>query len=244
MSKNYFKYALFFFIFFVSCKRYTITTQHYNNINIQHQEFDSVIYQSYKPYKDSLDKLMFLPIATLEETVNKGQPSSSLGNLIADILFETTSKKTNTTLDFAIMNYGGIRVTSLSKGTIKILDAYTIMPFDNYIGVIYLKGADVQQFCDSIAQKGGWPISQQLSFEIKNNRAINISINQKSLDLQKNYKVAIIDYIANGGDSMTFLKDKKFDHSGILFRDAIIDYFKSSTSPIIPSRQNRIMYAQ
>lgn len=245
MLRTYFKYGIIFLILLtVSCKHYQVSTKHYDNIQINNIALDSSIYNLYKPYKDSLDKIMLLPIAILSENVIKQQPSSTLGNLIADILFDETQKLSKDTVDFAITNYGGIRVNTLQKGTLKILDAFNIMPFENTIGVLSINQEEVQMLCDVIAQKGGWPISNQINFRIKDGKAIDILINQKPLQENKIYKVAIIDYLVSGGDNMSFLKDKTYINFNVLFRDAIIEYFKNTKEPIIPSNQKRIMYAE
>lgn len=157
MSKIYFKYGLICFVIFtVSCKQYQISTKHYDNIQINNITLDSSIYNLYKPYKDSLDKIMLMPIATLSDNISKQQPSSTLGNLIADILYIETQKLSKDTIDFAITNYGGIRINTLPKGTLKILDAFNIMPFENTIGVLSINDKKVQMLCDVMAQKGGW----------------------------------------------------------------------------------------
>ncbi|MCB0513326.1 MAG: 5'-nucleotidase C-terminal domain-containing protein [Bacteroidetes bacterium] len=245
MSKIYFKYGLICFVIFtVSCKQYQISTKHYDNIQINNITLDSSIYNLYKPYKDSLDKIMLMPIATLSDNISKQQPSSTLGNLIADILYIETQKLSKDTIDFAITNYGGIRINTLPKGTLKILDAFNIMPFENTIGVLSINDKEVQMLCDVMAQKGGWPISSQINFKIKDGNAIDILINQKPLQENKIYKVAIIDYLVSGGDNMSFLKDKPYTNFNILFRDAIIEYLKNTKEPIIPPNQKRIMYAE
>ena len=48
------------------------------------------------------------------------------------------------------------------------------------------------------------------------------------------------DYLANGGDNMSFLKDKKQIKVGIKLRDAIIDYC-SNTDTIDVQLDNRII---
>ena len=42
--------------------------------------------------------------------------------------------------------------------------------------------------------------------------------------MKKKIKVITSDYLANGGDNMSFFKDKKQIKVGIKLRDAIIDY--------------------
>lgn len=246
MSKNYFNVVLILFciVLFVGCRTYQINNTKYSVIKINDSlDFDSTIYTKYKPYKDSLDKIMLQAIAYLENDVEKKQPNSSLGNLMADILLEGTRLSyPTTTIDFSVVNYGGIRVPSLPKGDIKIIDAYNLMPFENYIGYMTLNFSEIQSLLDSICKKNGWPISN-LTFTCHNNKASNIKINEQEIDTSKLYNVAIIDYLAHGGDGMTMLKSIKYNNSGILFRDAIIQYLKEKNR-INPNTENRIGYAK
>ncbi len=189
---------------------------------------DTALIAFYKPYKDSLDKMMQIKIAELETDLYKKQPESSLGNLMADILLAETKQYVKLPVDFGVMNYGGIRVSSLSKGNLMINDAYLISPFDNYLVAQKVSGMQVQAICDSLALKGGWPVSG-ITFEIKNKKAQHIQIQHQALDLSKTYTMATIDYVANGGDGMALLKAVPQIATGVLFRDAIIDYWKQQT---------------
>ncbi|MEN9449255.1 MAG: hypothetical protein RJA25_2545 [Bacteroidota bacterium] len=207
---------------------------------------DTIVKIFYKPYKDSLDKLMKRPLAELENDLTKQLPESSLGNLMADMLKIKTAEYTKQKIDAAIMNYGGIRVPSLSKGILKVENVYMLMPFDNYLVMQVLNGQQLSDFCDSMARMKGWPVSG-LSFKIKEGKAINIKVNNEAIDLHKNYNVATNDYLANGGDGMTFLKYIPQIQTGKLFRDAIIEYWTEQAKAgkkISATTENRIMHAE
>lgn len=212
-----------------SCKSLFPVKANANLIKIEKSSTaDTALIAFYKPYKDSLDKMMQIKIAELETDLFKKQPESTLGNLVADILLAETKQYVKQPVDFGVMNYGGIRVSSLSKGNLMINDAYLISPFDNYLVAQKVSGMQVQAICDSLALKGGWPVSG-ISFEIKNKKAQHIQIQYQDLDLSKNYTMATIDYVANGGDGMALLKTVPQMATGVLFRDAIIDYWKQQT---------------
>ncbi len=207
---------------------------------------DSSILAFYHPYKDSIDKIVSIPIVVLETDLTKQLPESSLGNFMVDILRVKATEYTGDTIDVAILNYGGIRIPSLSKGMLTIQDAYLLMPFENYIVEQVLTGQQISDFCDSIAMKKGWPISG-MSFRIKNGEAIDIKINNEPLEISRKYKVALNDYIANGGDGMTFLKAIPQKQTGVLFREAIIQYWKDQALlhlGVTAKTENRISYAE
>jgi len=200
----------------------------------------------YKPYKDSLDKIMKINVAELDTDLTKNQPESTLGNLMVDILKSKSVTYTNDKVDVAILNYGGIRMASLTKGSLNVEHAYTLMPFDNYIVVQILTGQQVQDMCDSIAVKNGWPVAG-ISFQIKDRKASNVLINNVPLSLTQKYTIALSDYLANGGDGMTFLKTIPQKQTGKLFRDAIIEYWQEQTklgNKITSAIENRISYAK
>jgi len=249
MSKVYFKRILVFFavFFFTACKSYVPSYESASLIKANRSaKADSSIKIFYKPYKDSLDKIMKITLAELEEDLTKKLPESNLGNLMVDILKAKTQQYTNNVIDVAILNYGGIRVPSLTKGMLNIEHAYLLMPFDNYLVEQMMTGQQISDFCDSIATKKGWPISG-ISFKIKQNKSFDILINNEPVDLTKKYSVALIDYVANGGDGMTFLKSIPQKQTGVLFRDAIIEYWQDQTKAgkkISSKIENRISYAE
>lgn len=249
MSKIYFKYgfSVFAILFITACKVYYPAQEKPDLIKVNARfKADTTVLNFYKPYKDSLDKLMNRPLAELENDLTKQLPESSLGNLMADMLKIKTEEYTQQKVDVAIMNYGGIRTPSLSKGTLTVGNVYMLMPFDNYLVLQILTGQQLSDFCDSIARMKGWPVSG-ITFKIKGGKAIDITLNQQPLDLNKKYNVATNDYVANGGDGMAFLRTIPQIQTGKLFRDAIIEYWEEQTKAgkkITSIIENRVTNAE
>lgn len=245
MLNRYFKIVILVILFClinISCKTFVSTQQEFERKAVENLVLDTSIVNQYQSYKDSLDKSMKIKIATLQDDVVKNKPTSTLTNLMADILFDEATKYIKQPIDFAVMNYGGIRLPSLSKGDLLVEHAYQLMPFDNYIVALQLNANQVQELCNSIAKNEGWPVSH-IQFDIEHDIATNILINQEPLQFNKMYTVAMIDYIANGGDNMTMLKSITQLPTGVLLRDGIIDYFKTNQI-IIPNDTKRIQYAK
>lgn len=245
-SKKYSILFCFIIVLLTACKTYFPATVQSDILKIKNTDTsDASIFAYYKSYKDSLDKLMKVPVADLALDLSKNKPESTLGNMMADILLKKTKDYYGDKIDFAIVNYGGIRIPTLSKGALQIEDAYFLMPFDNYLVVQKLTGQQVQYLCDSIAATGGWPIAG-MSFQILDNKASNIKINNTPLQLNSTYTMATSDYLANGGDGLNVLKSIPAIETGKLYRDAIIDYWKAQTNAgkqISSQLENRITNA-
>ena len=80
------------------------------------------------------------------------------------------------------------------------------------------------------ATKGGEPISHHFKMVIEDGKPTNVTINGKPIDKNRTYKMATTDYIANGGDRLSFLKDRPTAHLEKFFRDAVIEYIKAETA--------------
>ncbi len=185
---------------------------------------DKEIADMIAPYKERLDAEMNTVVGNTARDLAKAKPESPLGNWLADLIHKKSEDYHKSKIDFALVNYGGIRIPVLPEGEVTRGKIFELMPFDNMLMVLEIDGATVRQIFGTMAANGGWPISQQVSYMIDNELPVNILINDEALDDKKIYKVAISDYLANGGDNLFFLKDKKRHNLGVLFRDAMLEY--------------------
>jgi 5'-nucleotidase/UDP-sugar diphosphatase len=125
---------------------------------------------------------------------------------------------------------------------------HEILPFENSVVVLTLKGSDVQYLFDYIATlsggKGAFPqVSEGLSFTINRaeGRCENILINGKPFDQKGTYKIATNSYLAHGGDGYRMLLNAvdKYD-SSMFQRDVFIEYIKFLGGQIKPKMMGRI----
>jgi len=196
-----------------------------NNVEVLSNDISSLI----TPYKTELDELMEVEVATLTEDLILEQPESTLGNHIAEIVFWQAEKSLEIPIDFSITNYGGLRVPYVNSGPLKVKDAYQIMPFDNYVVVMKVSGSVVLELANKMANYGGWPICN-MSYLIKGGQAHNIKIQGEPFEISKEYTFALTDYLANGGDLLSFLKVIDYENTNIYLRDAIMNFWKDKTS--------------
>ena len=74
------------------------------------------------------------------------------------------------------------------------------------------------------SRKAGVPVSG-LRMDINGTQISRVFIGIKEYNKENKYKMITTDYLANGGDNMDFLKGStNITHTGILLRDAIINY--------------------
>lgn len=238
-------FVIFLTLFFVvSCAKqnYYVSKVEGKRINItdkysQNQDIENYI----KPYREHINKDLDNILAYCPETLDKsdGKWQTTIGNLMADVtlqrgnlVFKAREKKD---IDLCILNNGGIRAI-LPKGNVSTRTAYEIMPFENSLVVVALKGEQILEMVDYfIATQKPHPLSG-ITFTIgKDKVAKNILVQGKPIDKDTIYYVATNDYLSNGGDNMNFFKKgiQKYDLDYKL-RNVLIDYFiEVDTIPVI-----------
>ncbi|PJJ07463.1 5'-nucleotidase-like protein [Flavobacterium sp. 1] len=253
--KNYNHFLKLFVIFLtfvsiISCsdKSFSVTKIESKQISITGKENQNTDIENFiSPYRakinSDLDKVLAYNPETLDKS--KGKWQTTIGNFIADVTLEKANfvfnKRENKNVDICLLNHGGIR-SILPKGNVTSRTAYEIMPFENSLFVVSLKGDQVKEIADFIiADKKPHPLAG-LTFSIdKNNQSKNILVQGKPLETNAVYYVATNDYLVNGGDNMAFFQKEiqKFDLEYKL-RNILIDYF-SETDTITVKNDIRIL---
>ena len=218
-----FKKHLFLFLitsWLFSCQTFyqPQTVKYKDNRLTQTSKQDGALNTALKPYTDSINKNMNDIIAVAEEELVKRQPEGSLGNIMADGMLAIAKEKYNQPIDASFINFGGIRLQAIPAGNITRGKLFELAPFDNVIVLQKIKGKVFQQFLNHISSRGGWPTAG-MTWQIKNKEAINVLIGRKPLLETSTYTIALVDYVANGGDDCEMLKSISQINNGILFRD-------------------------
>jgi 2',3'-cyclic-nucleotide 2'-phosphodiesterase (5'-nucleotidase family) len=245
-------FVIFLTLFFVvSCSKqqYQVTKIEGKRIPISQKEVqisDPKIDNFIKPYREHINKDLDSVLAYCPETLDKssGKWQTTIGNLMADVTLMrgnlVFAARENKKIDICLLNSGGIR-SILPKGNVTTRTAFEIMPFENTLIIIALKGEQILELVNYfIAEKKPHPLAG-ITFTIeKDNVASAILVQGKPIVKDQIYYVATNDYLANGGDSMDFFKKgvEKYDLNYKL-RNILIDYFKAvDTIPVI--RDTRI----
>lgn len=212
---------------------------------ISGQPADSLITRLLAPYKLGVDTQMKVVVGRSDVPLTKSQPESTMGNFVADAQL-AAAQQLDPAVVFAAANYGGLRIPYLAPGNITRGNIYELMPFDNFLTIVELPGRTVQEFCDHMAARKGWPVSG-ISFVIQDNKATDIRINGEPLNENITYKAAINDYMAEGGDNCDMLRPLRRRKTGLFIRDALFQYLitlEAAGLTLHPSLQNRISYAE
>ncbi|HBG70663.1 MAG: hypothetical protein A2W93_04850 [Bacteroidetes bacterium GWF2_43_63] len=209
---------------------------------------DSAMLRQIAPYRLQLDSTMKEVIGYSEQTLEKGTPESLLGNFLSDMMIESAKKNFADSIlslpVISLLNNGGIR-TSLPKGEVMIENVFQLMPFDNEIVLIELKGSVLMKLFDVIAMKGGMPVGG-LRLILNGTSWTSAEIEGKEVMADNNYILITSDYLATGGDGLSFLSDNvRYIKTGLLVRDIFIIGIRDLTSQgktINPKMDGRIRY--
>lgn len=154
-----------------------------------------------------VDSLMSPVMGVADCDMASRRPESPLSNLLADVLV-WSSKEFGETPDFAVYNMGGIRA-SLSKGNVTCGDILDVAPFENKICFLTLSGSDVMELFGQIAMVGGEGISHGVRLEIEpGKRLVSAKVGGKVVDPNASYRIATLDYLAQGNDHLDAFKKK------------------------------------
>ena len=221
---------LFIFLFFlpgIACRN-TYQTQslaYYSYRVADSLPKDPVAETLLKPYKEEVGRTMNTVIGFADHHLERKE----IGQFMVDAYLTMAIEKFQTNVDAAFMNPGGIRLTQLAAGDVTNGKIYELMPFDNLLVLQKLKGSELQQFLDHTVSYSAWPVAG-IKMEIKEKKATNVWLGDKPLDPGAIYTIANSDYVANGGDNASMLKEIPQITNGYLVRDALFDYVKKLKS--------------
>lgn len=197
-----------------------------------------------EPYKKSLESQMNAKLSYTGVELTKLGDNSNLGNLLADYTLagakNWAAKNNSSKIDAAVINIGGIR-TSIGKGEILLKHIFEVSPFENELVIVKMPGSAMQELFDYYlkTQKNN-PVSG-LEIETEKGALTKMLINGKAMDTSRDYHIATSDYLALGGDNMTFFSKGEMITTGIKLRDLYIDILKN-TKEVVPPTDIRLTF--
>lgn len=184
-----------------------------------------------KPYKNGLEKEMNTKISYTAVDLNKRGDNSNLGNLLADFTFDGANvwalNNNIPEVDAAVINIGGIRST-IGAGNILTKHVFEVMPFENEVVLVKIKGKDLEGlFQYYLKTQKNNPVSR-IFLETESGNIKKALVKGMPVNPEKDYYIATSDYLAMGGDYMSFFSKGEMISTGIKLRDLFIEYFKKN----------------
>jgi len=182
---------------------------------------------------------------------------SSLGDIVADAQLAAMSAGADPAA-VAFMNPGGIRARLLqaqisggeSRGEVTYGEAFTVQPFGNVVTKLTLSGAQIKALLEQQSFSPTAPRLLQVSRGFSyawdalapvGSKVVagSIRINGVSVVATQRYRIAVSNFLADGGDGYSVFAEGSERVGGPLDIDALVDYF-AAHSPVVPGPQDRI----
>jgi 5'-nucleotidase / UDP-sugar diphosphatase len=216
-------------------------------------EEDASVKRLLTSYSGPLKDMMTTVIARVSGDL-KREDNAGPGPLVADSML---SKTHSAGVRIAIQNKGGIR-KDIAAGDISVADVYELMPFNNTLVIIELKGSELiaalEQAIDfkiAFGNKSPYLYVSGICFRIdeseqKGGRIRDVKVGTAkdgymAVDPAKTYRIVASSYLAGGGDGMTILMKASGYRLDTGFTDAevFMEYLKAKGT-IDPPTEKRI----
>ena len=164
------------------------------------------------------------------------EPNSenALGGWMADCY------KENLGTDVALQNGGGIRA-EIPAGPVTLRTIFSVMPFDNALVKLVMKGSDLRAVFDygvgmgKIAQFSGANIEYYRP-KPAGERLASVSVGGAPLDDAKIYSIATLDFLTSGGDGYSaFDRFVSSEATGVLARDLLNECARKHGTVSVPA---------
>ncbi len=223
------------FLTIASCGTKKVVDYDGANTEITSDYEDSSLDSIISPYTKEMEDKMNEVTGQASVTLEKQDPESPLGNFAADAMYEAALvyAKNSSEIDtsdmkksLCLLNFGGLRAPIL-EGDITVGNVFEFMPFDNTLTLVKISAEKAKEMAYYLFEKHGQPVSNA-KFQLSSDKQL-MWIGGEPYNYDEDIMVVTSDYLANGGDKMSFFKDPiiKWD-SGILMRDIYIDYIDAN----------------
>lgn len=217
---------LFIFSANLYSQHYAIKSVKGGRIEVDGKLESKVDYGLISNYKPAIDSLMSPILGKSIVCMNASRPESLLSNWVTDVMVDTAIGL-GWDADLGLCNIGGLR-SSMPKGNVTVGDIMSIAPFENRLCLLSIRGENLLELLNQIAELGGEGVSSSLRMVIASDGTLmNASVKGKKIRKNKVYNIVTIDYLAEGNDGMFALKHaiKRID-TKLLLRDVLMDYIK------------------
>jgi 2',3'-cyclic-nucleotide 2'-phosphodiesterase (5'-nucleotidase family) len=222
-------------VFFVllGCQSHKIANYKGGSLSVDYNPNEDGLDSLISPYRDSMTLEMNTVIGKASTDLEKYTPESPLGNFAAEATFlagyqiginSNLFDEVEMEKSLCLLNFGGLR-SSIQAGDISLGNIFELMPFDNTLVLLKVSGESMKECAKYLFDVNGQPIFNA-TFRLTNHSE-SMTIGGESYDFEEEVVIMTTNYLADGGDKMSFLLNPilKYD-TGILLRDIFIDFIK------------------
>lgn len=218
--------TLIFLIFSSIFGQIEVKSYHLDAIDEQYfSSQDDNMERYLKQLKRKMDQQMNVEVGYSDRELSNDIPNELpylLTRLLCEHVQTLSVMQDGDSVDIALLNYGGIRA-SLPQGMLTVGDFYRIVPFENIIVLLDIKGSELQKIVE-VEQKRDVAAFYGLQIAENNQKII---VNGKNLVPEETYRIVTVDFIASGGDNiLKNLEFKQVANTMQLLRDGILEEVK------------------
>ena len=141
------------------------------------------------------------------EDMHARSPQSALSNWAVDEVMRRTEELTGRKVDIGLLNFGGIR-SSFTKGEIIRDDVDSMFPFKNYLCYVRVPGSTIKAIFERFAANR-MEVVGGVKVVVRDGRLESFEIGGEPFDDNRDYGVATIDFLLDGGDRISVAKDAR-----------------------------------
>lgn len=153
-------------------------------------------------------------------------PDLPLANLFVDELRARGSREAGVPMDFALVNFGGIRVP-LPGGPITLDDIASMFPFNNYVCFCKVRGENLTKLLEQLAGTKAFQAVSGVQVRVKAHKLESALIGGEPIDPERVYNVTTIDFLLDGGDKINMgALSEEVTLTHLLLKDVMLDYVR------------------
>lgn len=246
----------------ISSKTGDVTAVSAANVLVTRDAADPDIAAYVAKYKALVAPLADKPVGEITATLERYPPGmkpglSTMGLVLADAHLAATADMMLGGAQIAFMNPGGVRADLLyakganepKDGMVSYGEAFAVQPFGNSLVVMTLTGAQIeqvleQQFTDKYTNV--LQVSAGFTYAYSQSAPLGAKVDAASIELDgvavsplESYRVAVIGYLASGGDGFSVLLAGTDRLGGVTDLQALEEYFVEH-SPVSPPALDRV----
>lgn len=193
---------------------------------------DTAVKAIYDEYDKALAPILNEVVGSTDKDLTHDKDKagvSLLGQWTSDVM------KAKAGTEIGITNGGGLRIPLVAKGDITMGKMYELMPFDNTLVKMELKGSDLKRALENgIGNTSiGWVQFSGVKAYYDISRAFGDRIlglylmDGSKVEADKYYSVVTNDFMATGGDGYNFTGAKNVFDTGIPIREALVESLRA-----------------